>query len=384
MTVTQVYTLVNNATSEAIGSSALLKDDLQNVVDIGTALFNASAVDKYVGSLVNHIGKVIFVNRAYSGNVPSVLMDGWEYGSVLEKISVDLPAATANASWSLTSGTSYDPNVFSGPTVNPKFYNSKVTFEIALSITELQVKQSFSSAEQLNGFVSMLYNEIDKSMTIKIDELVMKTIDNMIGETFYAEVPGGTYTGRSGNKCINLLYLYNQQFGTSLTAADALTSPDFLKFASYKIGLYADRLAKASTLFNAGGKVRFTPADKRHLVLLSEFAKAIGPYSLAPAYNEQYLKLPDADTVPFWQGSGTGYSFGDTGKVYITTASNHDVTITGILGVMFDHDALGVCNQDRRVTTNYNPKAEFYNNWFKFDCSYFNDTNENFVVFYVA
>lgn len=384
MTVTQVYTLVNNATSEAIGSSALLKDDLQNVVDIGTALFNASAVDKYVGSLVNHIGKVIFVNRAYSGNVPSVLMDGWEYGSVLEKISVDLPAATANASWSLTSGTSYDPNVFSGPTVNPKFYNSKVTFEIALSITELQVKQSFSSAEQLNGFVSMLYNEIDKSMTIKIDELVMKTIDNMIGETFYAEVPGGTYTGRSGNKCINLLYLYNQQFGTSLTADDALTSPDFLKFASYKIGLYADRLAKASTLFNAGGKVRFTPADKRHLVLLSEFAKAIGPYSLAPAYNEQYLKLPDADTVPFWQGSGTGYSFGDTGKVYITTASNHDVTITGILGVMFDHDALGVCNQDRRVTTNYNPKAEFYNNWFKFDCSYFNDTNENFVVFYVA
>ena len=51
---------------------------------------------------------------------------------------------------------------------------------------------------------------------------------------------------------------------------------------------------------------------------------------------------------------------------------------------MFDRDALGVTNLDRRVTTNYNPKAEFYTNWYKMDAGYFNDTNENFVVFFVA
>ena len=51
---------------------------------------------------------------------------------------------------------------------------------------------------------------------------------------------------------------------------------------------------------------------------------------------------------------------------------------------MFDRDALGVCNLDRRVTTNYNPKAEFFSNWYKFDAGYFNDLNENFVLFYVA
>ena len=91
MKVSQIADLINSVTSEDLGLESILKEDLSNVVDIGTEIFSASDVDNYVKSLVNHIGKVIFVNRPYTGNVPSVLMDGWEFGSVLEKISADLP-----------------------------------------------------------------------------------------------------------------------------------------------------------------------------------------------------------------------------------------------------------------------------------------------------
>lgn len=379
MNVEQVYTLVNAATLEAIGDTAVISRDLTNVVDIGNAIFNASAVDKYVKSLVNHIGKVIFVNRKYSGSVPSVLMDGWEYGSVAEKIRAELPNAQISSSWDLTTNTSYDPNVFIAPTVAAKFYNNKVTFELQLSLAERQVKQSFSNATQLNSFVEMLYNEVDKKMTIATDQLIMSAIDLAIGATMDDESAGANTTG---TKAVNLLYEYNQQFGTSLLAANALTTPEFLKFAAYRIGLYADRMTKISELFNVEGNARFTPEDLRHTVLLSDFAKAIGPYSLSPAYNEQYLKLPEAETVPFWQGSGTSYDFADVSSIdvkYDTDTYQYD----GILGIMFDRDALAVCNTDRRVTTNYNPKAEFFNNFYKFDCSYFVDLGENFVVFYV-
>ena len=155
MTINQIYELVNAATSEILGESAVVAEDLSNVVDIGTEIFNANAVDNYVRSLVNHIGRVIFVNRPYAGNVPSVLMDGWEYGSVLEKITADLPEATENESWELTNGESYDPNIFYKPTVSAKFFNKRVTFEIPMSFTERQVKESFSNATQLNGFLSM-------------------------------------------------------------------------------------------------------------------------------------------------------------------------------------------------------------------------------------
>ena len=211
MTVNQIYELMNAVTGEILGESAIVSEDLGNVVDIGTAIFNASAIDNYVRSLVNHIGKVIFVNRPYAGNVPSVLMDGWEYGSVLEKITAELPDATENESWDLTDGASYDPNVFYKPTVEAKFFNKRVTFEVPMSFTERQVKESFSSAEQLNGFLSMLYNAVDKSMTVKIDSLVMRTINNMIGETIYSDYGSGSLSGSSGVKAVNLLYLYNQR-----------------------------------------------------------------------------------------------------------------------------------------------------------------------------
>ena len=380
MNVEQVYTLVNTATGEVLGDTSLVARDLSNVVDIGTAIFNANAVDAYVKSLVNHIGKVIFVNRTYSGSVPSLLMDGWEFGSIVEKVRAELPDAQANPSWQLSNGTSYDPNVFIEPEVHAKFFNSKVTFELQLSIAELQVKQSFSNATQLGAFVSMLYNEIDKKMTIAIDQLIMSTIDLAIGATMDDESAGSSTTG---TKAVNLLYEYNTQFGTSLAASDALTTPEFLKFATYRIGLYADRLTKVSKLFNIEGNARFTPEDRRHLILLSDFAKAIGPYSLAPAYNEEYLKLPEADTVPYWQGSGTGYGFSDISAIDVAHGAD-TYQYDGILGVMFDRDALAVCNQDRRVTTQYNAKGEFWNNFYKFDCSYFADFGENVVVFYVA
>ena len=384
MEVKQIYELMNTVTGEVLGNNAIVNEDLSNIVDVGTAIFNASAIDNYVKSLVNHIGRVIFVDRPYSGNAPSVLMDGWEYGSVLEKISAELPDATENESWELTNGTSYDPNVFYKPTVSAKFFNKRVTFEIPMSFTERQVKESFSNAEQLNGFLSMLYNAVDKSMTVKVDGLVMRTINNMIGETLKADFASGEYGGGSGVKAVNLLYLYNQRYGATLTADKAITDPDFIRFASYEMGVYMSRMSKISTLFNIGGKDRFTPSDMLHVVLLADFKKAANVFLQSDVFHDSFTELPNADVVPYWQGSGTNYNFNDISALNIKTASGSAVTISGILGVMFDRDALGVTNLDRRVTTNYNPKAEFYNNWYKFDAGYFNDTNENFVVFFVA
>lgn len=387
MKVSQIYSLMNSVTREVLGESVIVNEDLSNVVDIGTAVFDASAIDAYVKSLVNHIGKVIFVNRPYSGSVPSVLMDGWEFGSVLEKISADLPDATENESWELQDKTSYDPNIFYKPSVTAKFFNSRVTFEVPMSFTEMQVKQSFNSAEQLNGFLSMLYNAVDKAMTIKMDGLVMRTMNNMIGETIFADYKGGDVTTKSGVRAVNLLKLFKDKFGAGvadLTAVEAVTNPDFVRFASYTMGLYVDRLSKMSSLFNVENKPRFTPQEYLHVVLLSDFAKAADAYLQSDTYHDEFTKLPAAETVPYWQGSGESYAFGDVSKIDVKTSGNNTISQGGVLGIMFDRDALGVTNLDRRVTTNYNPKAEFYSNWYKFDAGYFNDLSENFVVFFVA
>lgn len=375
MKVTQLYTLINSVTKEVLGETSVLAEDLTNVVDIGKAIVDSeNGVDNYVRKLVNHIGKVVFVNRAYAGGVPSVLMDSWEFGSILEKISGELPDAQENQTWDLRDGETYAQDVFHQPKVTAKFFNSKVTFEIPMSFTERQVKESFSSAEQLNGFVSMLTTNIENSMTVKLDALIMRAINNMTGETVADGAP---------IRSINLLALYNAQSAAPITAERALGDPAFIRFATYQIALVADRMSKVSTLFNLEGKARFTPSDMLRVVLLSDFSKSSEILTASVTENADRVALPAHDAVPYWQGSGTEYGFADVSKIDVKTSGGHTVSQSGILGVMFDRDAVGVANLDRRVTTNYNAKAEFYNNYYKMDAGYYNDLAENFVVFYV-
>ena len=384
MKVTQLYELVNLATKEMLGEETVLNEDLSNVVDIGKEIIDSDNVDNYVKKLVNHIGKVVFKDRLYSGGVPSVLMDSWEYGSILEKVSSEMPIASENDSYSLEDGKDYSPDIFYQPKVSAKFFNSKITFEIPLSFTERQVKESFSNANQLNGFLSMLTTSVENSMTVKLDSLIMRTINNMIGETLVSDLGKGLNVDTEGVKAVNLLKLYNDEYGETLTSDKALSEPNFIRYASYIIGLYSDRMSKISTLFNVGGKERFTSNEYRHVVLLSDFQKASTVFLQSNLQNENLVELPSHETVPYWQGSGKDYSFESISTIDVKTSSGDQVKMSGILGVMFDRDSIGVANLDRRVTTNYNPKAEFYTNFYKFDSGYYNDLDENFVVFFVA
>lgn len=390
MKVNQIYEIINSITNEVTGKSDIVAEDLSNIVDVGKEIFEATAVDNYVKSLVNHIGKVIFVNREYKGTAPTVLMDSWEYGSVLEKIQCEIPEAVQNDTWNLTDGTSYDVNVFHAPKVSAKFYNNKSTFEIPMSFTEMQVKESFSDVTQLNGFMSMIYSAISRSMSIKTDSMIMRTINNMTAQTIANEFSGvsdGNYSASDSPKAINLLKRYNTANNTSLTAKQAVSNPDFIRYASFEMALTVDRMKKMSTLFNIGGKERFTPNDLLHIVMLSDFQKASEVYLQSDTYHDTLVKLPNSETIPFWQGSGKTYDFDTVSKINVTTNggdNSKNISISGLLAVFFDRDSLGVCNYNERVTTNYNAKGEFFNNYYKYDCGYFNDSNENFVVFFVA
>lgn len=384
MKVEQIYEIMNSVTHEMLGDSIIVAEDLSNIVELGQQFESVVGLDNYVKKLPDHVGRVVFVDKKYEGRAPQVLMDGWEYGSIIEKIATRIPEAVENEDWELTDGQSYDPNVFHAPDVYGEFWNKRTTFEIDMSVTRKQVKSSFDNVTQLNAFLSMILNAIETSLTVKLDGLIMRTINNMIGETLYNEVPTGVYSNTSGVKAVNLLYLYNTRFSQSLTAANATSDPDFIRFAAYVMKNYIDRIKVLSNIFNIGGESRFTPASKLHVVMHSEFKNGADVFLQSDTFHNEYTALPNADSVPFWQGSGTDYGFSSTSAVKIKTASGHDIDASGVLAVMFDRDALGVSNLNREVRTHYNEKADFWNYFYKAFAGYFNDTNENFIVFYVA
>lgn len=385
MEVRQVYELLNATTKEVLGKTDLVLEDLSNVVDVGNELFSATSVDNYVKSLVDHIGKVVFVNRKYSGSVPSVLMDGWEYGAVLEKVRCEPFEATANGTWELEDGKEYSQDKFYKPTISVKFFDKKETFEVPVSITDKQVKSAFDNAQQLGSFFELIYNKVDESLSIRIDELCRMTINNFIGETLKTdEVTSETASAKSTARCVNLLKLYNDETGAKLTKAKALTDESFLRYCSKVMNMYKDRLASVSTIFNIGGKVDHTPSDLLHVVLLSEFINSIESSVMSDTYHNEYVALPKHETIAYWQGSGVDFKYDSVSKINIKTVSGTTIEMSGIVGVMFDRDALGVSNTRRYATSHRNDKNEFTNFWYKYDAGWFNDFNENFVVFFIA
>lgn len=379
MKVTQLKDIVNNVTSEVLGKENVLAEDLSNLVDVGNEIVDSENVDNYVKKLIDRIGKVIFVNRLYAGGVPSVLMDSWEFGSIVEKISADMPDAEENDSWQLQNGQTYSQDTFYQPKVSAKFFNSKVTFDVKLSFTTEQVKESFSSVNELNAFLSMLETGVKNSMTVKLDGLIMRTINNFTGQIINS--------GQAMQK-VNLLADYNTATGQTLKANKALLDKDFLKYASLVIKKYQARITKMSTLFNQGGKARFTNINDLHTVLLSDFADSAEVYLMSDTYHNDTVSLPQHETVPYWQGSGNNYDFNSISSIDVKINAGNktakEIKQTGIVGVMFDTNALGVSNLNQRTTTAYNARAEFYTNFYKMDAGYFNDLNENFVVFYIA
>lgn len=379
MKVTQIHTLLNDVTKEVLGQEGLVKEDLSNLVDVGTEIINADKVDNFVNKLVHHIGKVQFNIQNYSGKAKNVLMDSWEFGSILQKIDAELPEATENSTWNLVNGESYDPNIFYQPKVSSQFFDSKTTFEIPISFAEKQVNGSFSNAEQMNGFLSMLTNRVDTSFTIKLDELIMRTINNYIGAVINKKDP---------NTSVNLLKLYNTVSGQKLTVDKCLTDKEFLRYANYIINTYVGRISRISSLFNIGKRARFTNVEDSNLILLNEFVNSTNVFLQPDVQHNELTKVSSFDTVPYWQGSGPNYAFSDISKIDVKINNGEsagvEISQSGIIGVLFDRQALGVTNLDKRVTTNYNPKAEFYTNFYKADSGYFNDFNQNFIVFYVA
>lgn len=388
--ITQIAPYVNEALSQTLGEKAVATEDLSNIVDQGTEIQNASLLDTFNKNLINQIGKYIFVDRPYDGGAPSVLVDGSEYGSAVAKISTTLYEAETDQSYTMSDGDSIDPNVFNQKTVQTKIFNSFNPYEFRRSVYQDQLKQSMTGPDMMARFWSMLTTQLQNSATVALDNTIRSTIANFIGVTLHNEASNGTYNGRSGVKAVNLLYLYNQRYGTELTAEQAMVNPEFIRYAIFVKNLIQDRMGGITTIYNVGGQPRFTPRSRMKTVLLAQFADAaeVFLYNANGQFNNDNLGLGDYDKVDSWQGIGTSFGadlgFDEASKVIVKTSENNEITATGILGVIFDQEALGVYNRQEKITTQYNGAGDFYNEWWKYKAMYWNDFNENFVVLYVA
>lgn len=391
MKITQLAALLNGTLSttgiidQVTGAAPVANEDLSNLVDIGKTVLDYTGqsnenYDSFMRNLIDQVGKIMFVDRVYTSQAPNILKDGFEYGSILEKVRCEVPDARDNATWDLFNypydgGAEYpDPFELSKPTATAKFFNSKATYEVPITLTDRQMREAFQSPAQLGSFVSMIENRIRMKMTLSNDGLIMATINNLIGQKI----------GRHGN-VVNLLDLYNAFAATPITTATALTDKEFLRFAAKTIGQYKKYLAAASTLYNEGDYLTFTPAERLKFIANTEFARSLDAYLYSDTYHNEFVSLEGYEEVAYWQGTGTSNDnrLKIDVKVDLGGDSAEEIVQDGVLAVMFDTDAAAVCNQNFRITSTYNARGEYTNYFYKWDAMYMNDILENCVVFVI-
>lgn len=359
---------------------AIIQEDLSDIVTVGQKVLSSNWKDNYAKTIIDRIGREVYVDRTYTGYAPNVLRDSWEYGSIMAKYRCKMFEVTNNPAWSLEKGQTVNQFQFVPPEVRQRFYNHKSSWQIECSFTDIQLKESFTSAEAMNRFIGMIETTINNSITIYLDSLIMRTINNFIAEKIYA-----------GNGVVDLLPEYNSTLANPITAAQAMHDKEFFRFAAYQIKLFVNRFIAPSSNFNVGDDdgdavINFTPGEFAHLVLHNDFATAVEVYLQSDTYHDDLVKISNYETVPFWQIQGDKYQFANTSRIDVKCASSTAITTKTvnrnyIIGVLFDRDALGVLCENRRTNSAYNANGEYYTNFYKFDEENFNALDENGIVF---
>lgn len=377
----QIANVLNDVFAETIGEEAQFKEDLSNFVSVGEKALDSidfsdnKAVESVYGKLINKIGKTIIEADEYKAKDWGIYKDSWEYGSILEKIRVETGEFHENPVWNLQD---YEPSVwdYESADANVKFFNSGVTYESILCTTSKQLKESFQSEAKMNAFLSALETRVKSKMEFSKEQLARRTITNLIAEKL-----------KTSKNIVPLLTLYNTKTGKTATASTAAYDRDFLEFLTRTLKSYSKYMSEFSVKYNNDEYATFTPQSRLRTIIQTEFVTGLSTTLPANTYNEEFLNNTGLQEINYWQSPDHQF------KINVVPASEGPapdgeeedertvITQDNILGVMFDDRACMITNAEPYTDSIYNPEGRFFKTWYRYDASYFNDIDENAIVF---
>lgn len=380
-TANQISGLVNNLFKQSSGQSLISKADLTGLIAMGdTILSSGDNRELFMDTLTNRIAETIIINRPYVSKMASLIMDDFEWGSAIQKIYIEPPEATNNDSWNLAEGADISTVTIKKPKAVQKLFQVLDTYGYELTFVDKQLRTAFTSPETLAAFISAVYNAMDVATTVAGENICRMCIANFIGCKSLAQE-----AGTPGVHVINLWAEYKATHpDTTLTVTDCLTDGDFLAFAGLVILMTRERFAELSQVYSLEGVKQHTPDSDLNIYLLSNFTKATATYLQSKTYHDEMVALPGYTEVTYWQSIGEKWGFNDVSAIDIVTSDGRNFSDSGIIGIMFDREAMGGMLQRHASHEQFYPKAEATQHWDKMDVGYFNDLSKSAVVLKIA
>ena len=376
MKLTQIATLLNQTlVPNFLGEETTISEDLSNVVELGTALadLDGDEVKNFAGDFIVGVARNLFDTRRYSGETYGLMNDAREYGGIIQRVKTKLLGATDSPIWTLESGQDYFDGKYYGVETDVKIYSKDTAFQVKNSIPTEMFKQYFTSADGVREFVAIIESTVDNTITLELNALAKTTLQQLIATV-------------SGDRTVALLTLYNDRAGLSggdaLTASDALHNAPFLRWAAETIVRLRDMLQDYNEKYNDGSVPTFTPADDLRVTLLNEFATGLQFNMESDTFNRDLVSVGQYNTINFWQNASTDLlpTLGASAEVKTHVGEGESVTVSNIVGLIYDRYAAGLTARLDKITAQYIANGDYTTYFHHIANSRFIDTRNSALV----
>lgn len=370
MNTEQIYSLVNAVNQQAFGQTALAVADTSSLIALGnTVLSSSTNTEAFLNTLAQRIGRTILRYRDYRNKLSDMVINDFEYGAILQKIKVIMPAAESDEMYGLTDGQSIDHYKVAKPQVDQKLFVSRTPYQFHITVQRETLKEAFLSADAMGSFVGIIFGEVRNAIELALENLGRITLATAIAEA-----------NKTSTRVVNLVSDYNQEAlpPTPLTAATALHSKEFLAYAVARMNSMRDHMEDMSTMYNDGSVATFTPARDMRVRIISDFHRRLETVVQFAAFHDELVKYDGVyTTLNFWQAQQSPYN------VDIKTPSDdQETTVNNVVAMIADRDAMGIYKIDEDViTTPVNAAGAYYNTYWHEKQLWFIDRSENFVIF---
>ena len=382
MKVNQVYAIVNSLTSQLFGKSAIAVTDTRGLRALGEQVSTAAGYDKFLGILVDRIGKTVVRTLDSQVDIPGLLRSDMEYGAMLQKITVNLPEAITNAAWDIAdpnfTPTNFDIHL---PSATVTYFAGIATWKIQQTVPEdPMLNSAFNSAEAMGAFITGIMDSMAKAIIEQINAVSYAAIASFAVEK----------ADRTSSTVINLLTIYNSTFTETLTAATALENKDFLRWANREINRYISYLDTPSVLYNEGDNagndvLRRTTRDNMHVWLHTDFVQGVKTWLQSDTFNRDLVELPYYNEIKMWQGSSnTLPTTANVTSIHALAQNGDNVKMDYVIGMLVDRQAIAIGKYQQQSATQPNPIDGYVNYAIKCNIGHMVDLSENGIIFTLA
>lgn len=338
MELKDIASLLNDKIIQnTIGVDVTIAENLDNIVDYGTALSSATATQMkdFTQAFVAGILKNLFDTQTIEFKSLGIMKTTEEYKGIIQSVkNRALISAVSSPVGKLQNGQSYIDGTYHAPNFDNKIYDKRDSFRIPFSIPSYdQVKQSFTSIEGVNGFIALIRANVENSRRTQLHALEKRTVNGLIVNC------------KNGGREIPLVTMWNADNpNDQLTAANCQFNALFLRYAGEKMKRIKSGAREVNTKYNDGTVYTFTPADEINTILLEEFATSLDFNMLSDTRNLNKVDFGTFETVPYWQNQSDELipTLGVTAEIKTTDGAEDDetiITVSNVIGVVFAKDA---------------------------------------------